>query len=229
MSRAKLVLISILALLSIGATMSASASAADKCPETPGKQTLCVKGAPKEGTTAFTSKLVGVTLLEVPSLELHIECSEATNTGNFVQGKVLEVALVISNLVIDFHGCIILGTLGEKCEVKEGLIVTNAIKGAFPDVTPVTTVTLSPETGTTFAVVKIVNKGAATCPATIKGEKSVKGTQESKLITPETEAKEHEIQNLEPAGLTFAEAEAKLKLSETIKLTSGEEFSIKLA
>jgi hypothetical protein len=61
----------------------------------------------------------------------------------------------------------------EKCAIQEPLIT------APLDGTPETdeVIQFTPETGTTFAILNLENKGTATCPATIVGARKVVGTQ----------------------------------------------------
>jgi len=242
MSRLKLLLSSILVVFAVSAIASSSASATFtdtgvECKEE-GIPTVCLLTplAEAKGTEAITSKIDTGTesLLAVPSLGLHIVCTEANDTGTIVQTNPLVTAASIAKATIDFHGCTILNEppeeLGEKCEVVEGLIKTELIVGS-PNATEPQDLTFKAEKGTTFAVVSIKSKTGQTCPALVKGENPVKGEQLCTLEENKVDAETHLMTCLESGSkeLKFGSNAATFLLEESIVLASKEPWDLVLA
>ncbi len=129
---------------------------------------------------------------------IRITCTTAAVAGTISQPEPLVKAAVIEKSTIAFSGCTISETaaLVKKCKIKEEKITTKALGGTFANEDPVKTTTFKPEGSETFTGIVFENNGAETCPATVKGEKLVKGKQVCNNVTPETHAKVHLIECL---------------------------------
>ncbi len=209
MSRIKLgVLTGVLfALVAMSAVAASSASAAFVL-----SPTACESGVPalcwnSEGTLLeFTGTEEVIGKYEPGAEELlkgnlgeaiRILCDKATLTGTIAQPEPLVTASLISKTTITFSECSITETaaLAKKCKVKEP-IITKALGGTFVNADPVSTTTFKPEGTETFTGIVFENNGTETCPATVKGEKLVKGKQVCNNVSPETHATVHLIECL---------------------------------
>jgi len=237
MSRIRLLLLSMFAVLAVSAIASASASANAKCEGTT-TIVLCIELAGElqelEGEEAFTSKLEPETesLLETEGLA-HIVCTAAADTGTFLSPAALAGTLTVDNLVITFTGCTILEPVGANCEIKEGTIKTAAIKGeALEPTTGNYEFDFQPETAgsTVFAEITIKSKAGKTC--LIAKTAKVTGTQSCKLVAPEENAVVHLIECLESgSSLLFAEKTSTFKLIEEVELSGankGVKYDVRL-
>jgi hypothetical protein len=237
MSRIKLgVLTGVLfALVAMSAVAASSASAAFVLSTTAcegGVPALCwnSEGALLEftGTEEATGKLeAGTENLLKGNLgeNIRITCTAAAVTGTIKQAEPLVVAGVIEKSTIAFSGCTITETAGlaKKCKINLEKVTTKALGGTFLNADPVSTTTFKPEGSETFTGIVFENNGAEVCPATVKGEKLVKGKQVCNNVEPEVHATVHLIQCLTTGselklGENVAEFDATFEL--TLKNTT---------
>jgi hypothetical protein len=227
MSRIKLAMLAAFAVLALSAIGASGASAAftlstDTCPVAAAKTALCDEAFALTGTEAFAGSLVKeketLLLAHFGELEVHIECTGATVTGNFTSTP-LTTNVLVSGMVIKFTGCTLLEPLAKKCTVSTEL-TTNAIKG---EITSASEDKFEPETGTVFIPITFGNS-TETCPATIKGTKNVTGSQKCTNVEPEVFAVEKEISCLEAgSALKIGENAAEFKLPVNIHLVNNTE------
>jgi len=246
MSRVKLLFLSVLAVLVVGAVSavsSASAAPTDLCPQTAGVllPALCIETSTNDlvaetGLFPFRSVIEPVveSLLEVPVLGLHIECTVATNTGNFQQ-TVLKTTVLLTNVVITFTSCTILEALGTLCKVKEP-IKTVSLDGTVANEDAEShDVVFTPETGTTFTTLELENNGTEICPEMAVGSHPVVGEQLCTILEAEKDKAVHLLECVEAGSkLKVSGQEALFKLTEEVALgggaaTSGLPWTIELA
>jgi len=237
MSRIRLILLSLLAVLAFGAVAAASASAAHEfwVPECenqgPGHKyatrVKCEKGEIGTGEWERSGALApiaageevpvegtsGTSILEVPELnEAKIECKEDKFSGTLK-------AAGQTTAKVEFEKCTVVSP--EHCTVAE------PIKVNVTDQLVIFHETLAdafePPSGEPFVVIKL--KGSE-CLA--KGEFKVKGKQQCALPEGEIEKVEHEI-DCKPIGseLTLGAKEAKFEGKEKVKLTGGGNWKAK--
>ncbi len=122
---------------------------------------------------------------------IRITCTTAAGTGIISQTEPLVKGSAFEKATIAFSGCTIteVPNLVKKCKIKEGKITTKPLGGTFANEDPAKTTTFKPEGSETFAGIVFENNGAETCPATVKGEKLVKGKQVCNNVAPETHAR----------------------------------------
>jgi hypothetical protein len=245
MSRIKLgVLTGVLfALVAMSAVAASSASAAFVL-----STTACDSGVPAlcwnsegvllelTGTEEATGKFeAGTENLLKGNLgeNIRITCTTAAVAGTIAQPEPLVKAGVIEKSTIAFSGCTIteVPNLVKKCKIKEGKITTKALGGTFANEDPVKTTTFKPEGSETFAGIVFENNGTETCPATVKGEKLVKGTQVCNNVAPETHAVVHLIECL-TTGSTLKLGENVAEFDATFELelkNTTDEWDLALA
>jgi len=230
MSRIKLLLLSMLAVLVVGAVTSVSASAAttNLCPQTSGNTlpAICIQNAASEliaetGFFPFVSNKEPNTtsLLNVPGLGLDVICTVANNTGTFAQTVLATVALVVG-LVIRFSTCHLeeIEEANKKCKVEEP-IKTVGLDGTVGNEDANTLdVTFKPEIGTTFVELNFENNGAETCPALIFGKHPVKGEQLCLLLLAEQDLAVHLLECQPGTGLTVSGQPAEFDIIEEVSL-----------
>jgi hypothetical protein len=223
MIKLRVLLLTAIAVLAASAMATASASALEPCTHEAGSghYVLCVENPAGSGlllvTTleTFTSKKTAATTskLAVPALKITIVCTTAADEGTLTAPPTS-----VSKLVIKFEGCTVEGEEG-KCEVTN--VTTKEISGAFSLSSEVEDVTFKPESGSTFAEVKIKSKAGMTCTAAASSPLVVKGEQ---LCTPkEIEAVDRVNQTLScsPSGskLTVAGHPTEFELTEEVALS----------
>jgi hypothetical protein len=226
MSRSKLSLSAVLVVFVVSAITAGTASAeftltAVKCEGT--VVTLCYSTTEGgtlfefEGSQSVLANLeTGTELLIAAKFgteEVHVVCTGATaEGGEFLQASPLVTVGTVDIPSPTFTGCALLEPLAKKCKVPTTLS-TNAITGT-PSSTEVGDVLFKPTSGTVFIAIVLENNGTETCPATLKGTKSVTGEQLCSLIAPETDKTLHTLECLESGSkLKFGENAAELKLS----------------
>ncbi len=213
MSRIRLLFMSSMAVMVVGAVGSSTAMATFEegveCSQTgTGIPVLCLLTPLKEakGTETFTSTILSgsESLLEVASVEFHIVCKVANDEGTIEQPEPLVKAPLFMKTKIKFKECEILneGTakLGEKCEVTNKEIETREIDGE-PLPTEPQHLEFKPETGTAFAEISIGNKPGQSCPATIRGINPISGEQLCILLANTEDAETHVLDCLEEGEL----------------------------
>jgi hypothetical protein len=184
MSRIRLMLLGILAMLAVGAVTSSTASAAEL--EVCGSGTVVALCFPEEGVLheapkglyPFDAKIDAGTegLLEIAPINLHIVCTAENATGEFNQPAELTADVKAEKAVIDYHGCTVLAPL--ECEVglatELGLLKTESLT-AEPNLTEPDEWTFSPPSGKPFIALRL---SGANC--TQSGTFNVTGTQVAK-------------------------------------------------
>jgi hypothetical protein len=180
MTKVRMLLASVLALLAVGAVASASASAAacaaqtgSVCQSVAGELTLEAKYLVLAQTASSKLKVEGIGTVLCTKIQ-----------GAYTGDEVEKSAGLVLKLVLKFSVCSLEGHAA--CKVTEP-IETVSIKGEIPAFTGTTgKVTFAPEAGTEFAKVTI---SGCEQEAIIK----VTGTQGAALPTVTTEAVEHEV------------------------------------
>jgi hypothetical protein len=155
--------------------------------------------------------------------EVHITCTGATSKGTVLQPKPLEVAPVIVGVVVS-TGCKVLEPLGKKCDVPETL-TTSEIEGVVGPTDEEVVFSPSPADLGVFIAITFTNNGTETCPAAIKGERKVTGSQACLWVKP-TEDLEKHLLWCQTAGskLKFSGNAAEFLQSQQITLVKLEDF-----
>lgn len=233
MSRIKLTMVTVLAVMAASTAYTSVAAAV----EFELTSTACGTGSivtacwSKEATSelfefkgeeSFTATLVKGTETLLQSKfgesEVHIVCTGATATGTFLQHEPLVAALTADGVVITFTGCALLAPLSEKCKVPTEL-KTKAISGTFPSPSETK---FKPESGEIFIEIDFTGEK---CPETIAGEQPVKGEQTCTNVSIETPAKEHEQTCVESGSkLKLGKNEATFKLATDVKGSDQTDF-----
>ena len=222
MRKARLLLLSVVAMAAVGAigTVGAAPAFAGQCvKEEAAKFALCITSLGGSGLLELIERTVGfldfketktASELEVSPLGSKVECFNATSTG------VLEPTgntVLVMNLTITFeNGCHVKG-LEATCKVTE-TITTMPIDGTPTLINGTLNVDFVPETGTLFSTVHITG-GECEQAATVKVEGLV--------LCEIKEAEEDKIEQLlecplKQPGLKNGEKEAGFLLSELIDL-----------
>jgi hypothetical protein len=189
MSRIKLLVLSCIAAIAVGAVVSPSAFAAFEetaveC-KNEGLPGICLaktEAGPlleARGTEeiAGTKLKAGTTaVLTSSGIGLVIKCKKANATGELEQAEPLVKAGLLMKTVISFSECAVTGAHEAECKVVEP-IKTKPLDGELKSATEVL---FTPESGRIFTEIEIGNK-TGTCPATIKGINPVKGEQTCNL------------------------------------------------
>jgi hypothetical protein len=148
---------------------------------------------------------------------IHIECTAAElKEATALQHEPLITVPSIDTVVILFTSCTLLPEEGgKKCAVEKKEIQTNKIKGEFVNNEEIK---FTPETGTVFAEIKLVNNGSEECPETIAGKEPVTGEQTCSFGSGINEDLKTHILLCEPAKgkLKFGGNTAELLMALTI-------------
>jgi len=218
MTKFRLLLVTMLAALAVGALASASASAAE-CVTLTEATCLAVLTATKvtelltEEEFLDHKKAGSTSKLTVAGIG-SVVCNKAESSGKLDE---TETGILILKLVITFsEGCKLEGHA--SCKITEP-IVTSAIGGTFTTAAGVGTATFKPEVGEEFAKVTI-----AGCEqeAIIK----VTGSQKCKSTGIETEGETHELVCLPTeSSLKDGTKTAEFELTDIIELESKKPFA----
>jgi hypothetical protein len=200
MSRLRLLLISALAVLAVGAVASASASAAFK------KEFFVEKAAVTSpvgvvGGSSTTSKLEA----KLFGVKVKIECASSTYTGTIA-------AAGASTGAISFSGCTGKAGSKEKCKVAEP--IQSELKDQLVEVKKALQDEFSPAAGEDFVTITIEAESGGPC--TVAGSFEVTGTQNCELPGSTVEALEHEIVCKPVKTLKLGGEEAKFTSTQTI-------------
>jgi hypothetical protein len=175
MSRLKLVMLSMLAVMAVGVVASASASAANCEKKANGKFALCLGASPGVLTAgSFNTDVTrdGTSVYELKSeAGVTVVCSAIKNTG----GKIVATAtpsVTIEGIVLEFSTCVV--NSPAKCTVTEP-IKTESLKGV---ILKKEEIEFTPTTGEIFATLKFANKGTEIC--SLKGQSLQVKTVEGK-------------------------------------------------
>jgi hypothetical protein len=236
MSRTRLILAGLLALLVVGVVASAStstpASASGSCKSvgTPG---YCVEGAPLvsssaevEGTNSGASILKGT----IGMVTSEVKCENGKMTGTIEGGAAGAVGTSTANMTFEEcklvtpTNCKLTSKTIETVELKDELTGggTKRIEDKF-----------EPKEGTAFAGVTIEGKESS-CVIAHVGEKKqfiVSGSQVCQVDTSnaeaETEATSHKLKCTATGGLKIGTNPAEITSEVSVKLTSGKKWSVK--
>jgi hypothetical protein len=190
MTKVRLLLVSMLALLTVRAVASASASAAE-CVEKTGAQCSSVGKMLTAEVKGTGTKKAGTTSRLVVAGIGTVTCSKASAAGTLDE---TETGVILLKLIVTFsEGCKLEGHA--TCKVAEP-ITTNAISGTLAIAAGVGTQTTKPEVGEEF--VKVAISGCEQ-EAIMK----ITGAQKCKIPNIEVEAVTHEV--------TCAPSESSLK------------------
>jgi hypothetical protein len=230
-STCKTAVVALLAVLSVGAIASASASAAE-CPGTVegGGIALCSGGHEQKGSFAFSGqKQSGTTMrLYISEYQSYIECEKSElSKGSFVAatGK-----LEISGLYVELSHCVVSGE-PTLCEVSPILIDGSEGKGTGPGLAATLKstgeVTLHPGTGTRWGVIHIKSAPGRLCTMAAISGSSLTGEQKCALPGSTIEAVKHVLEcRISGSKLKIAGHVGELELTAEIGLTSGNKWSL---
>jgi hypothetical protein len=239
MSRIRLILAALLAVLAVGVVASAStstpASASGSCLKV-GTPAYCVEGVPLvnssaevEGTNNGASILKGT----IGSVTSEVKCEKGKLTGTIVGGAVGTVGT--STAKMTFEECALVKPANcelspgsktiETVELKDELELTGSGKRIEDK--------FQPKTGTTFASIGIEGKESS-CVIAHVGEEigfAVSGSQACEVDTSntvaETEATTHKMKCIAAGGLKIGTNPAEITSEVTVKLKSGKKWSVK--
>ena len=221
MSRTKLLLLSLLTVLAVGAVASASASAAAlvfTCGQPGGStwkfesQEKCYLGTPvvsngtwerediATGTLVKGLALLSVLKSKLAGVTIEIHCPDA-----HLDGKLDPNGLMLG-VIITYLGCVIQGSWAPKCEVASTL-VTNKLMGTATS-SGRQELTFEPEGTSNFIEIVIKTKSGQTC--NIANTYPITGTQKCAIDTSEAEASEGKVLH----EVICTAAGSKLKLGE---------------
>jgi hypothetical protein len=212
MSRLKLVMLSMLAVMAVGVVASASASAANCEKNANGKFALCLGASPGVLTAGgFNTDVTrdGTSIYELKDAAgIPVLCSAIKNTGGKIVGTATP-SVTIEGLVLEFSTCVV--DEPAKCVVTEP-IKTESLKG---EILKKEEIEFTPTTGEIFATLKFANKGTEIC--SLKGLslqiKTVEGKGQGCLAPSiETPAKLHLLEcPTSKSHLSFGGAAATFK------------------
>ncbi|HEX7611118.1 MAG TPA: hypothetical protein VF380_10610 [Solirubrobacteraceae bacterium] len=200
MTRLRLLLISSLAALAVGAVASASASAAFK-KEFFVEKAAVVTPVNVVGSSSTTSKLEA----KLFGVKVKIECTSSTYTGTIA-------AAGASTGTISFSGCTVKAGAKDKCKVVEP--INAELNDQLVEVSKKLEDEFSPATGGVFAKIVIEAETGGTC--SVAGIFEVTGTQTCELPNSTIEALEHEIVCKPVKTLKLGGEEAKFTSTQTI-------------
>jgi hypothetical protein len=237
MSRTKLILAGLLALLVVGVVASAStstpASASGSCKSvgTPG---YCVEGAPLVSSSAEVEGTnIGASILKgtVASVTSEVKCEKGKLTGTIEGGAAGTVGK--STAKMTFEECKLVTpascklttkTIGTS-ELNDELELTGSAKRIEDK--------FEPTEGATFASIGIEGKESS-CVIAHVGEGKlfpVSGSQVCEIDTSNTEAEAeattHKMKCTNPVGLKIGGNKAEITSEVAVKLTSGKSWSVK--
>ncbi len=175
-----------------------------------------------EGQQAISEKSIGPGLLKglIGGEVIEVKCEEV-EFGNAVapkisqstpltQGPTVSTALFIKKCKVTGNA-----VLAKKCRIpveKETLPLTTTL-------TSETTLLVKPETGTAFITIPFENNGTETCPATIKGNRSVTGEQEVTIENAGTAELTKKGKSIAKSGLKLAGEPAEYEETAEISFT----------
>jgi hypothetical protein len=175
-----------------------------------------------EGEQTFTITLLGVGVLRgtIGGEAVEGQCEELT-TGAAVPSVFKQPTPLSSDATgtatVLFKKCKLTGSavVVKKCKIpveKESNILTGHLAS-------VSELVLSPQTGTEFIVIPFENNGAEVCPATIKGNRAITGTQAAIISEPEVPQEEKTGKAVVKSGLKLAGEPAELEGTVGLSLT----------
>jgi hypothetical protein len=230
MTRIRLILLSVFAVIAVSAVASASASAACSKETGTGIEFCLEHEDVNSGFPKFTSvKEAGTeSELKVENGPI-IKCTVATNTFSLDAGGSPSIELFeggpveVSDLEIVFKTCKVTNTVAteENCEVKEPISVNGGgdeLDGTFNG-PPINKVTIKPSEGNLFVAITIKTKtGRPTCPFAATG--NVTGEQTCNVPNIETENTVHKLEcAASGSNLKAFSKNATFTLKEEVKYT----------
>jgi hypothetical protein len=227
MTRIRLVLLGVLAVVAASALASTSASAAE-CPDTVkgADVALCIEGKEAaDGVYPFTSVKKPNTVFELNVKNgPRMVCENAKNAGEFEVKDAGTPQLEVSDLVIEFSGNCKVTTNEPECEV-EPIVLNGGGDGIDGSITKTNEMAMKPSTGKVLGTLKIKSKPGHVC--VLSKEATIEGGQIMKLPGSTTETTRHElVAEASGSSLTISGIEATFVLTEEMELTSGKVFSL---
>ncbi len=229
MSRIRLVLSSSTAVFAVSVVGASSAFATFektvvKC-EGSGVPTVCLSAVGKgtqlfeaKGTETITNvKEIKATIFKVSSLDLEVQCTADSATGQIDQTEPLVRAYSLSKYDLKWASCKVTGAHEKECKVVEP-IATKYLSGTLLSEKEVE---LKPESGEVWTELEYGNQSGQTCPATIKGINPIKGAE---LCTVSENSVDLKVRKLVcPAGtkLSFGANLVTLELEFSFELGAG--------
>jgi hypothetical protein len=236
MSRTKLILAGLLALLVVGVVASAStstpASASGSCKSvgTPG---YCVEGTPLVSSSAeIEGTNIGASILKgtVGTVTSEVKCEKGKVTGTIEGGAAGTVGKSTATMI--FEECKLITPT--NCKLATKTIETTELKD---ELTGGSTKRIEdkfePKEGTSFAGITIEGKESSCVIAHVAEQKTfiVSGASVCEVDTnnaeAETEATTHKMKCTNPVGLKIGGNKAEITSEVAVKLTSGKSWSVK--
>jgi hypothetical protein len=240
MSRTKLILLGLAALVvvSVVATASTStpASASGSCSKVKTVPGYCIEGVPLESAAAEVEGTIsGASILKgtVASVTAEVKCEKGKMTGTIEGGAAGTVGK--STGTMTFEECKLVTPTNCKLSAGSKTIETSELK----DVLELTGSgkriedKFEPKEGTTFASIGIEGKESSCVIAHVAEEKGfpVSGSQVCEIDTSnteaETEAATHKMKCTTSGGLAIGTNPAEMTSEAIVKLKSGKKWSIK--
>jgi hypothetical protein len=215
MTRIKILLWALLAVLALSGLSVASASASE-CPGSGEGVELCSEGHALEGTFAISNKTKSGGSIYIEGI-MSLQCSTTKSKGQIVAGK---GRVEITSDVIEWTGCSLSGHAG--CKVKAMILgMGPGLHGGISLVGEIGEVTLATsEEKQPFTEVSVTG-----CEQEYEGK--VLGTQKCKLARVTTEAVGHEVSCTgSESRLKLRTRTVELEFHEEIQLSSGVKFSV---
>jgi hypothetical protein len=236
MSRTRLILLGLLAVLAAGVVTTASAEPpppSGSC-TAPGTPAYCVAGTPLVSAsekTESTSSGGAVLKATIASVSSEIKCKKDKSKGTIEGGTAGTVGKSTATMV--FEECeMVAPTSCKLSAADEGEIETTLLKGELVMTSGRVEDKLESKTGT-FAGIEIEGKESSCAIASVGKPKSfaVTGSQlcevDSSNTEAEMEAATHKIKCTNPVGLKIGGNKAEITSEATVKLTSGKNWSVK--
>jgi hypothetical protein len=236
MSRTRLILLGLLAVLAVGVVATASAEPpppSGSC-TAPGTPAYCVAGAPLVSAsekTESTSSGGAVLKATIASVSSEIKCKKGKSKGTIEGGAAGTVGKSTATMV--FEECEMIAPTNCKLNaLDEGEIETTLLKGELVMTSGRVEDKLESKTGV-FADIEIEGKTSSCVIASVGKPKSfeVTGSQLCEVDTnnteAETEATTHKIKCTNPVGLKVGGNKAEITSEAAVKLTSGKNWSVK--
>jgi len=139
--------------------------------------------------------------------DLNILCTDAHAQATVVQNHPLMedgTIEVSATPFLEFNGCKITGTLGEKCTTPEMNLTTELI--GTPSLTELGDIVFAPKAGETTEFLTIEIKQLSKCPTTLIGKHKLTGFQLCTLLRAGEDIETHELECALESGLLLGEA-----------------------
>jgi hypothetical protein len=236
MSRTRLILLGLLALVAVGVVATATATATGSCMKVKAGPAYCVEGAPLENASAEVEGTNGASVLKatISTVSSEVKCEKGKLAGTIEGGAAGTVGK--STATMTFEGCKLItptnckltaaaATAIETTELKGELVVSGSAKRIEDK--------FEPKEGAAFAAIGIEGKEPSCLIAEVGRPKNfnVKGSQLCEVDTSntiaETEAKTHNLICKNSGSTLEVGGTAEITSEATVKLTSGKKWSVK--